>query len=988
MDSGQQLERADGNNSLRAFVTDALARRVRRYELEHIGDLDIEDAEIADVFGELMRIARRLVDLVEQKTTIQDTVKSMGPLSDPPSAMPTSSSRGETTQTAESDHGASPNHHPSQISPIVGISQRTTSLEASVLRPATQNISWSNPGPDIGIPYREENGVIVLRPENMDQCRDLPLLLAQAEKLGAPQTGAFKFVLPDDYNVDIQRFHGHRESVSTFASKRHEVGVFNIYRNITSGYMEVDDHPPESMDVEFLAAEIERLLGDPERLTKMRYCTDQPARTPKDRLELGFPAESPIWPLSDNQLDLTKYVIPGLHWPYEYSSNQHGGLFTLHQEDGHADSLNCLYSGEKLWTTVAKSHSRLIEEDVKRGTCAQKVRHAARYYTRSKLDSLGASYTSFIQRPREVVFVYGRIYHQGGTIGSTRAEAVNYAPPGWTIQGYQECKETCGGFPIPNRFMEFRARGEKQLEQGDDVCRSGHVKHDPRSTKRSTETLRSLDKQRGHGNFRSKRRKLSSTNLPVSSRKKEKRIGDVLQSERMSKNIKLSIASEELRQIENQIRQVDKQCKFPAFDGEHPPSVEVFKLVAAIWSRPAITQFCSLVRSRRDLDAIRLEMNLAGDVLTRIERRVRNISISDRRSMLERFLVRLNQFYLAQDIENSKDGRIRADTVVIKQILSRFGWKRATLDHHRRRGNKWRRICGPYDGLLCFIFLEAQNPFGISPESYLHLQDADLPLFHRLLEDSYTKSICTAGKAFQKSLNSTAEDVEFSWESGEASLDKVPEEDLLSFLKPFPSIPEDIYDPTEYPCWPKPGGWPVEWPWPADPTSLPDIHERQCDFCLGTACTCNIIIDKARPRIKEYGLKGRGLQAIASKAGQVAYKQGEIIGQLTGKIVPSNSYSDGWSLELVRADISEEPVVCQIHCADTGNYFRLMNHSCKAAARFRGMRVSGKYRVMVEAVRDIRDGEEITVFYGKDYLAGRKCLCEKHEAEKHARATE
>ena len=43
---------------------------------------------------------------------------------------------------------------------------------------------------------------------------------------------------------------------------------------------------------------------------------------------------------------------------------------------------------------------------------------------------------------------------------------------------------------------------------------------------------------------------------------------------------------------------------------------------------------------------------------------------------------------------------------------------------------------------------------------------------------------------------------------------------------------------------------------------------------------------------------------------------------------------------------------------------------------------------MVKVVRDIRDGEEITVFYEKDYLARRKCLYEKHEAEKHARAIE
>ena len=108
-----------------------------------------------------------------------------------------------------------------------------------------------------------------------------------------------------------------------------------------------------------------------------------------------------------------------------------------------------------------------------------------------------------------------------------------------------------------------------------------------------------------------------------------------------------------------------------------------------------------------------------------------------------------------------------------------------------------------------------------------------------------------------------------------------------------------------------------------------------------------------------------------------AYAKDELIGFLTGKLAPVGTFQDGWVLDVVREDLNEE-TVCQVHCANVGNYLRLLNHSCKPSARFSFRKVSGKYRVMVLASRDIYDGEEVTVGYGKEYLSGMRCLCEVH----------
>ena len=70
----------------------------------------------------------------------------------------------------------------------------------------------------------------------------------------------------------------------------------------------------------------------------------------------------------------------------------------------------------------------------------------------------------------------------------------------------------------------------------------------------------------------------------------------------------------------------------------------------------------------------------------------------------------------------------------------------------------------------------------------------------------------------------------------------------------------------------------------------------------------------------------------------------------------------------------------QINCDEISSLYVLMNSDCEPTAKFKGKRVSGKYRVAVTAKRDIRDGEEITAGYGKSFWGDEGCPCPKCQA--------
>jgi hypothetical protein len=323
------------------------------------------------------------------------------------------------------------------------------------------------------IPYDREQGVIRLHPTSMEQCKDFPALIERAKQLRADIAGVFKIFVPEDLGTLCKMSTKDEVDVSTFKIRHQKQKLLRIDRMPGECCVRMELPQADPTDtVETLTTRFEKLLRKRSGLTDVRYCTDVAAKRPEDREHIGLPQVSPIWPTKENQLRRTKEEIPGLHWPYAYKSDKtFGAPFACHKEDCGLISANVLYYGQKIWTVTAPSDASSLETKVKASTrheytCAQAVRHCSTYIPRSKLRDWKISCLEFSHVANEVVVVFPNAYHQGFSTGSTLAEAINYAPMDWSIQGYSECLESCPGYPIPNAIMEFRGNNDDQEDEG------------------------------------------------------------------------------------------------------------------------------------------------------------------------------------------------------------------------------------------------------------------------------------------------------------------------------------------------------------------------------------------------------------------------------------------------------------------------------------------------------------------------------------------
>ena len=650
--------------------------------------------------------------------------------------------------------------------------------------------------------------------------------------------------------------------------------------------------------------------------------------------------------------------IDGLNSPYWHAGEKGSGT-AFHCEDLELFSFNVVLIGWKLWIKIRRSHTAKFEAFIRKhwptNKCDQFVRHVQVIVSPDKLRKEKIEFEMKLAGPGDLILTHPREYHMVVNMTDNFALAINFLPPGKpVVPGDTPVCPECGLYSLGNEGIRQVAYGPAKAADLTSRTRKAAINSNSRPVDSGSPWLHRIQ---------------------ASSRKRHI-THEAFQRQMKTKRTKQHAASQDLHDLDavkTRMRSADKLCKFPSLEGDLPTPA-AFSAVAAIWSRPAIDQFCSLVRSTRDIQTHSVQIDVSGDLPTRIEQRIRRIKTSQHRSKLEKFLLRLNQLYLVEDMENSKeaDGRLRADTAFIQGLMNNKGWQLSQLKWHRQQGNLWKRLCGGNHGLLCFILLEANKDLGVTLETYSQMTSGDLAMFHALLDADYTKSICSAGQAFQNALSSMAADADFRWEGENLDMYKLPERQLLTLLQPLPLITENIYISENYPDWPRPSGWPEEDEWPIDPTTLVDPNRRRCDICIKTSCSCISADLKPMPRIKDYGSQGRGLQA------QIAYEKDHVIGELAGELAPLGTYHDGRTLELVRGDLPNEPSVCQIHCAETGSRFRLLNHHCRPNARFRGMAVSGRYRMMIQAVRAIRDGEQITVNYGPGYWGKKRCPCDAH----------
>jgi hypothetical protein len=597
-----------------------------------------------------------------------------------------------------------------------------------------------------------------------------------------------------------------------------------------------------------------------------------------------------------------------------YLSGAHGSIFALHCEDGHLVSVNIIHDTGKLWYVVAEKDGPLIEQAIQSGKCAQRVRHASRWFSKSELEAIGASFVIFVQRKNEVVVTLGPVYHQGGTIGKSRAEAINYAPPGWSIEGYSQCSSSCTDFPIPNEYLEFRAPDEPQLEQDDERPPELHMARSRR--RRATKAADVTSRKRGGS---------SPTRKPSGKRRRTSNTTTETVAEKDDWNAKIE------------------------------------KMAKSIYSPDAIKQFFSIVRGRRLLDPTALRISSANP--TQMAKDALGIihSFSDK-GHFNQFIVRLAQVHLAP-IEKLPRGETG------KSFKER-GLYKSQYYFHRNKGLNWRQYSNAFPGIVGFLLFQTKA-FGFSSTDWHKLSTDGFDALVSHLEAKGISEICSAGERFESSLDLSADDVEFVGET--RSLDNLREKDLISLLRPVETTEEIVH---VMPGWDRPEYWPDHWDWPVDPTFVPP-SEQQCVYCDESECDCARQRPELQPRIRIYEKKGRGLQAVAREAGHIAYRKGTRLGWFIGTPVPPNTKSNGWCYLMRRDDLEGQPEVALLDSTETKNLFSLMSHDCNPTVHLVGKRVSGQYRVEVQAKRDIRDGDELTMDYGRDYWPG-GCPCPNH----------
>lgn len=214
--------------------------------------------------------------------------------------------------------------------------------------------------------------------------------------------------------------------------------------------------------------------------TNMEYHVDINAATEDDRRTLGLPVRSAIWPLQGDELRNTRCGYPGTHSPFVYINPDNYSIFGFHREDYDTMAINHLHAGSpKIWLIVAPHDAERFEQAVQEEAlligknvkleCSQFVRHLAIMVTEEFLVDKNIDFESVNQYPGHAIITLPKAYHQGINTGPNVAEAVNYAPPGWTIDDrYRSCTPRCSEnvVPMPRAGMRRRDLLTEQLWDG------------------------------------------------------------------------------------------------------------------------------------------------------------------------------------------------------------------------------------------------------------------------------------------------------------------------------------------------------------------------------------------------------------------------------------------------------------------------------------------------------------------------------------------
>ncbi|CAG9948936.1 unnamed protein product [Clonostachys rosea f. rosea IK726] len=583
--------------------------------------------------------------------------------------------------------------------------------------------------------------------------------------------------------------------------------------------------------------------------------------------------------------------LPGINSTYDHIGEPNSGT-AWHKEDANLRSCNITHFGYKIWLLLPVAESKRFEDFVSKNwkvsyRCDQFVRHLNLFIGPARLKEEGFNVSVNVTGPGDMFDTLPGQYHCVANMTTCAASSSNILLSGETLnfEGIKLC-EQCGLYPL---------------------------------TEQPTQT-HSLKRQRHAADNSTKRPRRVPTD------------------------------KEGVRQIMKRAVEIDANCSIPDVSELHQLSPAVLLLACGVRSREAVRYFASLVSARRDLSGRGIYPNDAAGYMKFL---CQSLKRSNENSALNAFLYRYIKCLINDEVERRKQGRFRmtrqTDLEWIEDVIGDLGCSRATFHRYCDQGSGWRKLCGPYIGLLCFIPTYSTSFGGES--DYLGLEEVDRKTFHPMLSDAYGTAIFAAGEAFIQSLYTGTNDIEFSWENvmGISELEKLSEGEMLSSLSPVTGqsscrVGADWHIPTN---------WPQSRPF--SPMNLLNTDGSACDLCDESACGCTGMAE-ARPRIRRYGNR-LGLQAVAIQPSEMAHARGDMIGHVTGEIIPPNT--DLEAADFFHPELKE--VTCQINCKQTGNLFRLLYRGHNPNAKIMPSKVAGKYVMAIKAIRDIADQEEITL---------------------------
>lgn len=643
--------------------------------------------------------------------------------------------------------------------------------------------------------------------------------------------------------------------------------------------------------------------------------------------------------------------LSGIGTTYAYLSG--GVCFSImHKEDAEFLSLNLLRSGgHKLWLLVEPAYGEELERHMRQkfpgmATCSQAVRHLIRAILPSKLDEWKIPYSLIYTKPGEGVVTMRGAYHQVLNEGDGNyAIAINLLPGSLpTIpKGYKFCQKTCDPHAITAAHLRLREEGRPLVEV--------------QANKRTCP----------------QRDKVTAVQPNIISSKR-----NAMQAE-VQANKRTRLPRDRVTALQPSIIP-SKRKAIPAESQSVTPLVppQIGSLLEAVGGKEAFHHLWSLIYSWRDRSKPFFENNGGAPAVQLVQA----IGALEKKSHLTEFLDRFAKVKLVEVIDGKKDGRVQADPVAITNLINGLRWEndrtnRKKLHRYLEEGRRWKKICGSFDGLLCLIPPNRENggSLHVSGSAFKELSGRDIELFHSLLNaNKYVQPLCRVGETFQASILSDAEVPEFKWEGEDPKeISRMSMKELDPFMAKFHVITENEYKPEKY-DWPKPDRW--LWDWPQHPMWVP-YSDRQCELCdlctKENICDCiTTCLPENKPRITNEGRKGQGVRAIG-----LTYLKDQILGEFCGEIVPLETHEDGWPMEFIRPDLNDEPVA-QIYPRERGNWVRKVNHSCDPSTEFRVMKISGWWRQMLVATREIPHNCEITAFCGRNFLKGqgKECLCD------------